>query len=153
MLNKGTKIKLVLKSLIRRKTFFSKGYKRSSFGIDFRYLSARIKNYVTLLILTMKQFYHFAVWYQTSTWIQKLFLAMTVTSGVVVSLPQTLCLITEYQPYWEVKILSLINRVWLCISLEKKIWFKVVTVLDYQPCIWRLLDVYLTKNTKKGTLL
>ena len=40
MQNKGTKIKLVLKSPVRRKTFFPKGYKRSSFGIDFRYLSS-----------------------------------------------------------------------------------------------------------------
>ena len=56
MQNKGTKIKLVLKSPIRRKTFFPKGYKRSSFGIDFRYLSFGKKNYVTLLILAMKQF-------------------------------------------------------------------------------------------------
>ena len=51
-------MKLVLEIPIRRKTFFAKGYKRSYFGIDFRYLSSRIKNYVTLLILNVKQFYH-----------------------------------------------------------------------------------------------
>ena len=137
MQNKGTKIKLVLKSPIRRKTFFPKGYKRSSFGIDFRYLSSgkkKLCDFAYLSYETILTFVRFLK-YQTSTWIQKLFLAMTVTSGVVVSLPQTLCLITEYQHYQEVKILSLINRDRLCICLEKKKWLWVVTLLDYQPCI------------------
>ena len=102
--------------------------------LDICHLEKKLCDFAYLSYETILAFVRFLK-YQTSTWIQKLFLAMTVTSGVVVSLPQTLCLITEYQHYQEVKILSLINRDRLCICLEKKKWLWVVTLLDYQPCI------------------
>ena len=99
MQNKGTKIKLVLKSPIRRKTFLRDTKEvPSELILDICNLEKKRCDFAYLSYETILTFVRFLK-YQTSTWIQKLFLAMTVTSGVVASLPQTLCLITEYQHY------------------------------------------------------